>query len=211
MKKIKPKIKFAIFLSITLLLMVNCANPTSTTQQNSVIIESDTIIFVEKVDEKIEIDTIVLAGKYEEDFRTFLEKFGTDSVFQVSRIVFPLEIIEFAWTYDDFGNFWIDTDSVETSMISLENHRFVGLLSPNFTGLQIEGDADFINSYIERVFREWDNNETFPSAARTITRISENKYFVHFFALEQCGREGFYFQKNEYGKWYLVKIDAKSM
>ena len=156
----------------------------------------------------VEIDAIIPMKNGEEDFRTFLEKFGTDSLFQVSRIVFPLKGVEFEFDdtasliplFDDDGNFI--GDSVRTFTIDLERHRFMRGFGGEAPFEDIDTALAFLNAQPDDFFEIIE--------VREITRVSDDTYFVHFFFLEICGRGGYYFKKDENGKWYLIKIDARS-
>jgi hypothetical protein len=145
-------------------------------------------------------------GNSEEDFKEFLEKFGTDSLFQISRIVFPLKSLEYAW--DGKGN--QIRDSVVTYIINLENFRFERGFASTSKQIKIYGYEYPTESQIEAYMKEHSLKCSSEIPVRSTMRISDNTYFVHFFGIEICGREGFYFQKDDSGKWYLVEIDARS-
>jgi hypothetical protein len=72
-----------LFLNILLLLFsfVSCKTETKN--------ESNTITFENSKDENSNKE-----GKSDEDFNTFLKKFNQDSIFQISRIKFPLKVNE---------------------------------------------------------------------------------------------------------------------
>ena len=196
------KTKFVILFLLTLLFVVNCTNKGNAAQKSNIDAKSDTTVFVEKAIEITEIKSIDLTEQYEEDFRIFLEKFGTDSLFQVSRIVFPLQGVEFDWDYFGNGQWFINTDRNYYFTRDIENHRFLTLfrikdvVDDVYAAIAYADERAYFNDYI---------------LIRTITRIADDEYFVDFDWFEICGRSGYHFRKNENGKWYLVKLDYRSM
>ena len=186
------------------LLFVSCIRrsetATNAVQENNEKIEECTIVFEEEFDEKIEIETMING---EEDFRTFLEKFGTDSLFQVSRIVFPLKITHYRWGRDEYGNN-VEVYDTDVFLENSEYHFFFG----GFDSIEFYGCPSSVSSQIYALmqlpFEYWENR-----GISTATRSSDNTASVRFFFLEMCGSDIYYFQKNEYGKWYLVKVGAR--
>jgi hypothetical protein len=225
--------KTVIILSALALMASNCgqaARKQTETASNETVIEqisddeqnisvkqtetADKKITIEQNSKKLEAVVSISMENGEENFNVFLEKFGTDSLFQVSRIVSPLEVIEYEWDedgnmvsiYDDEGNY-IDV-SVITHTINVENHRFLDGFASNSTPFEIYGYEYPTESDIEAFMAE---NEYYAEImVKSTMRLSADEYFVHFFAIEACGRTGYHFKKDENGQWYLVEIDAKS-
>jgi hypothetical protein len=208
--------KRVIILSVIALIASACGQSgqkqSVTTNNESVIEQSNTD---NEINENIESDAIILIENDEENFKMFLEKFGTDSLFQISRIVFPLKLHDYAWDNDgnmipindDYGNFL--KDSVITHTINLETHLFIGGFAANSYPIEIYGYERPTESDIEAFMEE---NEYYAEImVKSVMRISEDEYFVHCFAVEACGRTGYHFKKNDKGQWFLVEIDAKSL
>ena len=191
--------KAVIILSVLAIVVNSCGQVTKKQTETT-----DNKISIEQNNEKIGTIATILIENGEENFKTFLEKFGTDSTFQLSRIVFPLKVLEYVW--DEYGNFI--NDSITVSIINLESHRFLEGFASNSNPIEIYGYEYPTDSDIEVFSAE---NEYFAETiVRSVMRISENEYFVHFFAVEASGRTGYHFKKNDRGQWYLVEIDAQS-
>ena len=191
--------KAVLILSVLALVVNSCRQATKEQTKTT-----DNKIAIEQNSEKLGAVATISIENGEENFKTFLENFGTDSTFQLSRIVFPLKILEYAWGED--GN--LNTDSITVSIINLENHRFLEGFALNSNPIEIYGYEYPTDSDIKAFSAE---NEYFAEIiARSVMRISEDEYFVHFFAVEACGRTGYHFKKYDNGQWYLVEIDAKS-
>ena len=209
------------------LLFVSCTRRSETAtkavQENNEKIEECTIVLEDEFDddfevfvsENIETEPIIIPIiNGEEDFRVFLEKFGTDSLFQVSRIVFPLEILEFDWDEDgcfsdrdEYGN-WI-RDRVKVSTRNLEQHRFMRVFVSSSSQIEVYEDECFMPK-IEAFMLEHSPENGALIPIRHITRIFDNEYSVNFFWIDVSGGIGYHFRKDENGKWHLVKIDARS-
>jgi hypothetical protein len=149
----------------------------------------------------------------EENFKAFLEKFGTDSVFQLSRIVFPLEIIEYSVgvivdSECGFDGVDVIIDSIVSTTINVEKYEFMTDFASSTERIEIYGYEYPTESDIEAF--EVENEVVAETIARSTMKLSEEEYFVHYFALEAGGRTGCHFKKDGNGQWYLVKIDARS-
>jgi uncharacterized protein YxeA len=84
--------KTVIILTLLALIIGGCRQATKKRAETT-----DNKIVIEQNSKKNEEFVTIPMENGEENFKAFLEKFGTDSVFQFSRIVFPLEIIEYGF------------------------------------------------------------------------------------------------------------------
>ena len=174
--------KFFIPLIITLL-FVSCTKRRETTanivQENNEKMEECTMI----LEEEIEDDFEMYIG---ENFEVFFEKFKTDTVFQVSRIMFPLKINIFGVGQILVDGNWIDDESITTITMDIKDFRFL-----NFSYYK---EGDFISDVLLET-----------------TELSENVISVNYRVWETGINTNFTFKKDENGKWNLVKIDDKSI
>jgi hypothetical protein len=189
--------KTIIILTLLSLFAAGCRQTTkkqAETTNNKIVIEQNS--------KKIEGVITIPMENGEENFNVFLEKFGTDSVFQVSRIVFPLEIIEYGFDGEDV------IDSIVCTTINAERYEFMTGFASSTERIEIYGYEYPTKSDIEAFMVE--NEVVAETAVRSTMKLSEDEYFVHCFALETGGRAGYHFKKDGNGQWYLMKIDARS-
>ena len=171
-----------IFISLIItLLFVSCTKRSETTtnivQENNEKMEKCTMIFENEIDEVLEMFI-------DENFEEFFEKFKTDSVFQVSRIIFPLEINIFEFGVIWVDDNWVDVEGITTITRNINDFRFL-----NFSYYK---EGDFLSDVLLET-----------------TELSENEISVNYRVWETGIYTDFTFRKDKNNKWHLVQIDDR--
>jgi len=125
-KKIFMKTKFLISVLITLLSFASCTKRSE-----------KTINVVPKNNEIFEKYTENFDEKSDENFEVFFEKFKTDTTFQLSRVVFPLEKTEWG--------FW-SREPHRVILIDLESFQFINILTIELFSVEITKKSE--NEYL---------------------------------------------------------------
>ncbi len=124
------------------------------------------------------IDSLAKKENYDnEDFNIFFMRFMTDSVFQKSRIKYPLKYI--TWSTNSYGDVDLGGE-IDTIQITEANWQY---------------DPFYFNNASERT-QIYDNFE--------LKFRPSNERLLHWYGIETGGDAKYYFNGFE-GKWFLIK------
>lgn len=160
------RLKSTVMLVLTSFLFFNCKNEASKPQSTK----------LELTKQKSKKTEIQIPNVAEEDFEAFLAKFNHDSIFQISRVKFPLRVKE------------IDLESMAELDKKKSEFKERTILKSNYTTLDFTYPKDALTRDFDRYTQE--------------IKIKKDITVVEIRGVDNGIYSDFYFKKID-GKWYL--------